>query len=157
MVQAHTTPIARWRRAARTALAIASIAVGGAAGAFGRWGLAAVIDGQDVALLVANAVGCGVIGWATSALLAAQARPFAGTSRTSAIQGVTVGFCGAMTSFSTLAVTVAERLDDGNSTAAVGYLAITAASCAVMFGIGRFAWAQRSPHLSSSAVRDDDA
>lgn len=74
------------------------VALGGALGAAGRFVLAQALDGrtrpvEHLGTLVANLVGSLLLGWSAGAGLAGQTWAFAG-----------VGFCGALTTYSSLAV-----------------------------------------------------
>lgn len=80
-----------------------AIAIGAAAGAGIRWSLTRALgpDGEDVALLVVNLTGAALLG------LLAGARPGAVSARTEALLGA--GLCGALTTWSSLALRTAGR------------------------------------------------
>lgn len=80
------------------------VAAGGLAGAAVRWGSLELTDHATVALIVVNTVGAAILGFVVRR--AGAARP-----RHHLLLGV--GFCGSLTSFSTLALDAAVRLDDG--------------------------------------------
>jgi CrcB protein len=106
---------------------LALVAAGGAAGATLRW---ALLDlGDDAfrpALLGVNVLGCLVLG-------IALALPAEATERRHALlhDGVGIGFCGGLTTFSTLAVEVAELGRDGHAGTGATYLALS-----VILGLG---------------------
>ena len=79
--------------------------------------------GARPGLLVVNVIGCAVMGWA---ITCAAARPW-----------LTAGWCGALTSYSALAVDTARTLDAGEWVTAVGWLLATTGLAALAFGVGR--------------------
>ena len=81
------------------------IVLGGAAGASIRWGLLELLPaGQPLwGLLVVNGLGCLMIGWLRGA--GSEPRP--------APTSLTTGFCGGLTTFSTVSVEAALLLDQG--------------------------------------------
>ena len=93
---------------------VAAVAAAGVIGAAARWALATTLDG-DWALLIANVVGCAVVGWAAARHQRTRSPP----RQTAAAAGPAVspwlaaGFCGALTSMSALALQLARYLDDG--------------------------------------------
>lgn len=86
----------------------AAIAVGAAVGAGSRWALTRALGpgGVDVALLTVNLVGATLLG------LLAGARPGAVYARTEALLGA--GFCGALTTWSSLALHTATEFRAGS-------------------------------------------
>ncbi len=92
------------------------VAVGGAIGAAGRWGVAELVDGSDGgfpwATFVVNVVGCLLIGIATRRLVRGS----------DAWLGVVVGVLGGFTTFSTFAVETRGLLDDGHGGTALLYV-----------------------------------
>ncbi|GJM36763.1 MAG: putative fluoride ion transporter CrcB [Acidimicrobiales bacterium] len=73
-------------------------------GASVRWLTGEVIDDRILTLLLVNTIGTGILGAVTHGILH-------GNSTRNLLLGV--GFCGGLTTFSTFAVEVAVRLDDG--------------------------------------------
>lgn len=105
----------------------ALVATGGVAGAAVRWAVDAGLDDATVAggsapVLLVNIAGAFLLGW----LLAS---PHAKRSRVVALIGI--GFCGSLTTMSTLAVDTAVRLDRGEWTSGLGGTALH-----VALGIG---------------------
>lgn len=97
------------------------IAVGGVIGAQARYGLDRMMPPGDVpwATLIANAIGCLLIGVLMVVLLELPApdrlvRPFLG-----------IGVLGGFTTFSAYAAEAHGLLDDGATVLALGYLAVT--------------------------------
>jgi CrcB protein len=86
----------------------AAIAVGAAAGAGIRWALTRALGpgGVDAALLTVNLLGATLLGLLTGA------RPGAVDARTEALLGA--GFCGALTTWSALALHTATELRSGS-------------------------------------------
>lgn len=85
-----------------------AVALGGVVGAATRWALIELLGGDGSVppgLVVANVVGCLVLG------VVVAIAPEAPTARTAAVG---TGFCGALTTFSTLAVDLARLGDDGD-------------------------------------------
>lgn len=105
----------------------AAVALGVVPGALARWALLG-LDGAAFpwALLVANVLGCAVMGAAVI-----TSRP---DRRTLAL---TVGFCGGLTSFSTWAVDTAALTDDGRYWLAAANVVGTLAFSAAAFAAGR--------------------
>lgn len=108
------------------------VALGGAVGATVRWALLDVgADAFRPVLLGVNVLGCVVLGWAV-----AREGP-AGTDRHRWLHdAVAVGFCGGLTTFSTLAVEVAELGRDGHAAFGAWYLgaSVVLGMAGVMFG-----------------------
>ncbi len=102
------------------------VASGGAAGATVRWLIGEFHWSSGATLLVVNALGSGGLG-----LIVAR-RVTVDRVRV----GAGIGFCGGLTTFSTLAVEVAHRIDTNQ----VGHAATLLASCfvgaGITFGIG---------------------
>ena len=99
---------------------LVGVVVGATAGASGRWALGEIV-GVRPGLLLANVVGCLVIGWA---------------ARRGTGPWLTAGWCGALTSFSALSVQLARDLDNGSIVRLTVWLAVTTAGCALAFGVG---------------------
>ena len=120
---------------------VAAVAAAGVAGAVGRWALATRLD-SDWALLIANLVGCGAVGWATARHERArrsQHRPVAGHAGSADSPWLAAGFCGALTSMSALALQLAAYLDDGRVGTACAWLGLTILACTAAFVSGRVA------------------
>ena len=97
------------------------VVVGAIVGATARWTLAEAVD-ADAALLLVNIVGCLVIGWALATHRGAW---------------LTAGLCGALTSFSALALQVAVLLDQSSYGSAGAWLLATIVGCGLAFLLGR--------------------
>lgn len=96
-----------------------AVALGAVVGAATRWALIELLGGDGTVppgLVVANVVGCLVL-----AMVVALA-PEAPAPRSAAIG---TGFCGALTTFSTLAVDLARLGDDGDIAGFVVLLAVS--------------------------------
>ena len=123
--------------------ALAAVALAGIVGAGARWGAATQI-GEDWALLIVNVAGCAIIGWAT-----ARRRRIGGPRMGPAVAArvshggldstpwLTVGFCGALTSMSALALQLAQHLTDGRAGAAGAWLGLTVIACTTAFVMSR--------------------
>lgn len=123
----------------------ATVAAAGIVGAAVRWSVAERLD-DNWALLMVNVVGCSIVGWATARherlrhrspvrhRIDSTNRGVAGPS-----PGLTVGFCGALTSMSALALQLARHLDDGRITTAGAWLGLTIAACTAAFVMSRWA------------------
>lgn len=101
------------------------VAVGGVAGSAVRWLTGEVVDDAVLALLLVNTVGAAILGAVAHGILQSHATR-------NLLLGV--GFCGGLTTFSTFAVEVAVRLDDGR---VIDGLGVTLFS--LLLGIGAFA------------------
>lgn len=110
-----------------------------------RWSIAARLD-DNWALLIVNVIGCGVVGWATARHERTRAHgrarltpvPSGGRDAGPSV-GLTVGFCGALTSMSAFALQLAIYLDDGSVATAGVWLGMTIAACTAAFVMSRFA------------------
>jgi fluoride exporter len=100
---------------------LAAIFVGGAIGALARYGLAEALPHEagtwPWATFAVNIAGALALGYLTTRLQerlppTAYRRPLLGT-----------GFCGALTTFSTMQVELLQMLDDGRAGLAAGYAA----------------------------------
>ena len=96
-------------------VAIAGLAVAGIAGALVRWAVTESINDPLATLLVVNSAGAFVLG----VLLRTH------KEHSSVRLCVGVGFCGSLTTFSTLAAEIAERIDHGQFANAIGFTAVT--------------------------------
>lgn len=96
-------------------LAIAGIAVAGITGASLRWATNELVNDPLVALLILNSAGAFILG----ILLRTH------QAHSSIRLCLGVGFCGSLTTFSTLTAEVAERINHGQITNAFGFTAIT--------------------------------
>ena len=108
-----------------------AVALGGTAGAGSRWVIVELLDGSltDPAswpwgVFVANVVGCLLLGAAVAGLRGRQP---------SLVLGATVGFCGALTTFSAFAVDAALFLRADEYARLVGYLVASFAAGAVAY------------------------
>jgi CrcB protein len=104
---------------------LAAIFAGGAIGAPARLGVNEALPTAPGhfpwATLLVNVAGAFVLGWATTRLqerlpVSAYRRPFLGT-----------GFCGALTTFSTMQVELLQMLDDARVGPALAYAALSLA------------------------------
>jgi fluoride exporter len=113
---------------------LAAIFVGGVVGALARLGLVEAMTPTPGewpwATFVANLVGALALGYFTTRLqerlpLSAYGRPFLGT-----------GFCGALTTFSTMQLELLQMLDHGEGALAAAYMAtsLVGGSMAVALG-----------------------
>ncbi len=109
----------------------AAIAGGAAVGAGVRWALTRALgpDGIDVALLTVNLAGA----LALAALSAA--RPGTITGRTEALLGA--GFCGALTTWSSLALRTASQYRAGSWATPSAWLALNVIAAAILVVIVR--------------------
>ncbi|MDE0607251.1 MAG: CrcB family protein [Acidimicrobiaceae bacterium] len=96
-------------------VATAGLAIAGIVGAVLRWAVTEIVDDPLTTLLVVNSVGAFILGM----LL----RTHAENSSIQLFLGI--GFCGSLTTFSTLAVEIAERIDRGQIADAIGFTAVT--------------------------------
>ncbi|WP_419863423.1 fluoride efflux transporter FluC [Candidatus Poriferisodalis sp.] len=124
---------------------VAAVAAAGVVGAAARWAFTTRLD-SDWALLIANVIGCGVVGWVTARHELVRRRRPAGAGIGSVGRndagpsvGLTIGFCGALTSMSALALQLAGHLDTGHVATAGAWLGLTIAACTAAFVVGRFA------------------
>jgi len=109
---------------------LALVAVGGVIGAATRWGLLEATAGADGGpagpVLLANLMGCGLLGLLLGRGVASSTRLLAG-----------VGFCGGLTTFSTFAVEVAEALRASDAAGAFGYAVLSVGGGLATFLLGR--------------------
>jgi CrcB protein len=96
----------------------AAVMIGGAAGTLARAGLAEALPitpgHWPWATFAANIAGTLLLGWLVAAVAGGLWRPLIGT-----------GFCGALTTFSTLQVQLVQLADDGHGGLAALYLAVS--------------------------------
>ncbi len=91
------------------------VAIGGVAGAAIRWSVTELFDRALWSLMSVNSAGAFLLAFLVRGRVTrADVHLFLG-----------VGFCGALTTFSTLAFEVAARLDDGNLSDAAGFTIVT--------------------------------
>lgn len=114
-----------------------AIALGAVAGAGLRWVVttAAGSGGTDASLLVVN-----VLGTAVLALFASE-HPWRIPTRARAL--LTAGFCGAVTTWSSLAVRTASELDRGRLAAPLGWLLVNLAAGIAVAAMVRSAMQRR--------------
>ena len=103
---------------------VPAVLLGGVVGTTARWAVGEIGWSTATSLLVVNTVGCFVLGMVV-AVWADREHP--------ARLALGVGLCGGLTTFSGLAVDLAQRLDAGEF---AGALALTAAS--VGLGLAAF-------------------
>ena len=93
------------------------VAIGGVAGAATRSAISDVIDNDLWSLVTVNSAGAFLLGFIVRSKVGSQGLRL----------GVGVGFCGALTTFSTLALDLATRLDEGHLNDAAGFAVVTVA------------------------------
>jgi fluoride exporter len=129
--------------------AVVAVASGGAAGASGRW-LVGHLWGDAGAwpwpTFVANVVGCLLLGAIAARL------PFVPRQATLWREGLGVGFCGGLTTFSTFTVEAAELVRDGRAALAVGYLGASLATGWIAYELGRRVMHHRSSRSRARAT-----
>lgn len=110
------------------------VVVGGVAGAAVRWLTGEVIDDRILTMLIVNTIGTGILGAVAHGILL-------GNTTRNLLLGV--GFCGGLTTFSTFAVEVAVRLDDGKVLDGLGVTLISVSLGLVAFlaGVMTSRWA----------------
>ncbi len=99
-----------------------AVAVGGVTGAALRWGIVEASGDPSQwpwGVLVANLVGCAALG-----LVVGRLAPLAGSP---VFAGLTIGFCGALTTFASFAVDLAVYLRADEWLRFSGYLAVSVA------------------------------
>lgn len=103
---------------------LALVAIGGAAGAVVRWALvdAWAVDQFPWPTLIVNVVGCALLGVFTADGMPVRKQRLLAT-----------GFCGGLTTFSTLSVELVRLLDGGSPVVAAIYLAAS-----VVLGLAAF-------------------
>ncbi|MEM7140200.1 MAG: CrcB family protein [Actinomycetota bacterium] len=105
--------------------ALVAVAVGGIMGAVARWSVGEIVSDEILALLVVNTLGTALLGAILHGILH-------GNATRNLLLGV--GFCGGFTTFSTFAVEVAWRLDDGRPLDALGVTVFS-----LVLGVAAFA------------------
>lgn len=115
--------------------ALVAVAVGGIVGACARWIVGEVVSDSVTALLIVNTAGTALLGAVLHGILQSHATR-------NLLVGV--GFCGGLTTFSTFAVEVAVRLDDGRP---IDGLGLTLAS--LVLGGAAFALGMASRRFAS--------
>lgn len=115
---------------------VVAVGVGAAAGAGARWSLAEAFDdptGWPWATFVVNVVGAFLLG----IVLTVTHHRVDEVTHDPVRLALGTGFCGALTTFSTLAVEVAEFGRDDRVALAAGYLPASFATGIAAFGLGR--------------------
>jgi fluoride exporter len=125
---------------------VLAVALGGAAGASGRWLVGSAWDHPGTwpwPTFTVNVVGCLLLG-----VIAARL-PFVADQVALWRDGLATGFCGGLTTFSTFAVEAAELIRDDRAGVAAAYLTASLAAGWATFELGRRAAhrrvARRSP------------
>ena len=115
-----------------------SVAIAGVIGAAARWAAATQLDGAW-ALLVANVVGCALVGWVTARHERVRHLLHRGGAGLGPAPSpwLAAGFCGALTSMSALALQLAAYLDSGRVGTAFAWLGLTIVACTLAFVAGR--------------------
>ena len=103
---------------------VPAVLLGGAAGAVGRWAIGEIGWSASTSLLIVNTLGCLVLG-VVAAAWPEREHP--------ARLALGVGVCGGLTTFSGLAVELAEQLDRGDVLAAIAL-----SSASVVLGLTAF-------------------
>lgn len=106
-----------------TSSLVLKISLGAIIASLLRWAFQSASD-PALGLLVANTIGCFIIGWATKSQWSTQS-------------WLTVGFCGALTSFSALCFHVATSINDANYLAALSEIFVTIIFCSIAFLLSR--------------------
>lgn len=110
-----------------------AVALGGAVGSVGRWGLGRALatwaPGLPAGTFVANALAGLVIGLVTAADAAA---PLPGHARAL----LTVGLCGGLSTFSTFSSETVQMIQAGNAVGAAANVALNVATCLVAVWAG---------------------
>lgn len=109
---------------------VGMVFIGGVVGSGLRWAANEVAGGGSLPwdTFAVNVVGAAVLGLLLPRLLALPGDR--------AVLVVAIGFLGALTTFSALAVDVVALVDDGRATAGVGYLLGTVAAGLVVASVG---------------------
>ena len=117
---------------------VAAVVAAGVVGAAARWALATGLD-DDWALLIANVIGCGIVGWVSARDERARIAQHRTATRAQPTPSpwLAAGFCGALTSMSALALQLAAYLDDGRLGTACAWLGLTIVTCTAAFVSGR--------------------
>lgn len=104
------------------------IALGGAGGASTRWTVSTLApDGSFPWMtLLVNLVGCGLLGWVIRSAPQRDLKALLGT-----------GFCGGLTTFSTMSLEIALLLQDGKALVSWAYLIASVILGLAAFGAGR--------------------
>ncbi len=106
---------------------IVAVALGGAVGALVRAGVTNhLVTSRSVGLLILNVAGSFVLGLLVIRLVHAP----------TLLAATGTGFCGAVTSMSTFAVDVAQRLQDGQAASALGLACLTVAGALAGAAVG---------------------
>ena len=113
------------RHYAMATRSIAAVVAAAIVGAGSRWAFGSLI-GDSCGLLVANIIGCALIGWASSSRQSRWDQAW-----------LTAGLCGSLTSFAGLAVLLGVGLEEQRWTFVVLWGMATLVSCGVSFDLGR--------------------
>lgn len=110
---------------------LVAIGAGGLAGAMVRWAVIELVPETELpwAVLMVNVTGSLLLGSLVVGFIAVHG------PRSMVLLAVGVGFCGSLTTFSTVSVAVADQLRDGDPIEGLGYLIIS-----LGLGVGA-AWA----------------
>tara|TARA_B110000263_G_scaffold171594_1_gene149584 strand:+ start:11495 stop:11839 length:345 start_codon:yes stop_codon:yes gene_type:complete len=106
-----------------TSSLVLKISLGAIIASLLRWGFQSASN-PAVGLLIANTIGCFIIGFATKSQWSSQS-------------WLTVGFCGALTSFSALCFHVATAINEANYLTGLYETFITIIFCSIAFLLSR--------------------
>ena len=113
------------RHYAMATRSIAGVVGAAIAGAGSRWVFGSLI-GDSCGLLLANIIGCALIGWASSSHQSHWDRAW-----------LTAGLCGSLTSFAGLAVLLGVGLEEQRWSFVFLWGIATLVSCGISFDLGR--------------------
>lgn len=123
-------------------LGMLAVMTGGALGALGRYGLGLWWNRQKVAsalplptgIVVVNAIGCLLLGLAAGYLVTGTEGASEGYRLL--VLGITTGFCGSLTTFSTFSMETIMLWKRAQRKAAIGYVLLTLTSSFLSFALG---------------------